>query len=74
MTENTLFHFNDDTRQEDTSEWIDALYETIEGLLDDNIDMQTYWCNLFKWNSTITYEYCNNSNHKSEEMTTNRIL
>ena len=36
--------------------------------------MQTNWYNLFKWNSTITYECCDNSDHKSQQMTTNRIL
>ena len=36
--------------------------------------MQTNWCNLFNWNSTITFQCCDNTDHKSEEITTNIIL
>ena len=71
VTENTIYYFNDDTKKEDTCEWIDALYDTIQSLLDHNIDMQTYWCNLFKWNSTITYECCDNRSHESQQTDVN---
>ena len=36
--------------------------------------MQTNWYNLFNWNSTITFEFCADSDHKSEQITTNIIL
>ena len=74
VAENTEFQCNNNSIQQDTSEWIHALYETIRQLLDQNVDMQTNWCNLFNWNSTITFECCDNSDHNSVEMTTNIIL
>ena len=74
VAENTQFKCNNDSIQEDTSEWIHALYETIWQLLDQNVNMQTNWCNLFNWNSTITFQCCADSDHKSEDITTNVIL
>ena len=36
--------------------------------------MQTNWDNLFTCNFIITYECCNNSNHKSQDITSDIIL
>ena len=74
VAENTQFKCNNDSIQEDTSEWITALYNTIWQLLGQNGNMQTNWYNLFNWNSTITFECCVDSDHKSEDITTNVIL
>ena len=74
VAENTEFKCNNNSIKEDTSEWITALYYTIWQLLDQNGNMQTNWYNLFNFNSTITYECCNNSVHKSEDITSDIIL
>ena len=74
VAENTQFKCNNDSIQEDTSEWITALYNTIWQLLGQNGNMQTNWYNLFNWNSTITFECCVDSDHKSKDITTNVIL
>ncbi len=74
VAENTQFKCNNDSIQEDTSEWITALYNTIWQLLGQNGNMQTNWYNLFNWDSIITYECCNNSDHKSKDITSNIIL
>ena len=71
---NTSLNFNNPNIQEDTSEWIHALYQTILQLLGQNGNMQTNWYNLFNWNSTITFECCADSDHKSEHITTNIII
>ncbi len=36
--------------------------------------MQTNWYNLFNFNYTITHECCNNSDHRSKDITSNIIL
>ena len=74
VAENTPFKCNDDSIQEDTCEWIEALYNTIWKLLGQNGNMQTNWYNLFNCNFIITYECCNNSDHKSQDITSNIIL
>ena len=74
MAENTPFKCNDDSIQEDTCEWIEALYNTIWKLLGQNGNMQTNWYNLFNCNFITTYECCNNSNHKSQNISSNNIL
>ncbi len=71
---NTSLDFNDPNIQEDTSEWIHALYATIWQLLGQNVVVQTNWYNLFNWNSTITFECFVDSDHNSEDITTNVIL
>ena len=74
VAENTQFKCNTDSIQEDTSEWIEALYNTIWQLLGQNGNMQTNWYNLFNWDYIITYECCNNSDHKSKDITSNIIF
>ena len=68
VAQNTQFKCNNDSIQEDTCEWIEALYNTIWKLLGQNGNMQTNWYNLFNCNFITTYECCNNSNHKSQNI------
>ena len=74
VAQNTQFKCNNDSIQEDTCEWIEALYNTIWKLLGQNGNMQTNWYNLFNCNFIITYECCNNSDHKSQDITSDIIL
>ena len=72
--QNTELKWNNDSIQEDTCEWIEALYNTIWQLLEHNGNMQTNWYNLFNCHFIITYECCNNSNHKSKAIISDIIL
>ena len=64
MTDNTPLNFNLDT-QEDASQWIMTLYETLELMLDG--DLQNKFTDLFKSESTITFICDHPDQHESEK-------
>ena len=64
--------WTNDNIQQDTCEWIEKLYYTILNLLGQN--MRTNWYNMFNFQVTNTYECCTNSEHKSQNITSDIIL
>ena len=71
VTRNTNINFNRDNRQEDASEWIMALYNTIKSML--NGDLQKNFKDLFILEFTITFE-CSWHQHQSQQKKENIIL
>ena len=74
LTQNTDFNFNNDSIQEDTCQWIEALYNIILMLQSQNVNMQINWYNLFNSDFITTYECCYNSNLKSQDLSSHYIL
>ena len=71
VTRNTNINFNRDNRQQDASEWIMALYNTIKSML--NGDLQKNFKDLFILEFTITFE-CSWHQHQSQQKKENIIL
>ena len=74
MTDNTGLDFSNMHIQQDPSEWITAIFTTIEKLLEGNDNMKNTWNDLFNWNSTTTYKCSANNVHQSKIFTNNKIL
>ena len=70
VAQTTKRDFNHDSRQQDVSEWIEALQNTIETILKG--DLQKYFRDLFLVESTITFK-CHR-NHQSQIKEVNQIL
>ena len=70
VTQNTNIDFNQDNRMQDASEWITALHTTIEAML--NGDLKKNFTDLFKLESTLTFE-CH-QNHQSQRKEVKIIL
>ena len=70
MAQNTNNDFNQVNRQQDVSEWIEALQNTIETKLKG--DLQEIFSNFFRMESTITLMCYRN--HKSQIKELNQML